>query len=307
MHLLDRLRAAVPGILDTTVRLGYLNEADVERAIRGPIQRYNERYRANAAPIEIEDTLVTTLIRDLRDSGGSRPSAEETGGPRTQIELPYLQLTMTKLWDAEGGRNATKLRSRYADAEARRRAADHARARRPNPQALPESEQALCVDIFRYLVTRSGAKIAYPAADLAAKVNEDRKEASDGPVPEATTDEVEAVLRKLTPTETRLLKPVKVKGDDAFELFHDVLAQPVLRWRREFITNVEAAAGKRGRAGRATSPQAGSSALASESLLIITTGIALIAIGAALLSPMCRPSAQGRLSEGALGLHSHST
>jgi tetratricopeptide (TPR) repeat protein len=68
-------------------------------------------------------------------------------------------------------------------------------------------------------------------------VKEDRKEAGDGPVPDATTDEVEAVLRKLTPSKTRLLKPVKVKGADAFELFHDVLAQPVLQWRREFITN----------------------------------------------------------------------
>jgi hypothetical protein len=39
LHLLDRLRAAIPGVLDTTVRLGYLNEADVERAIRGPVRR----------------------------------------------------------------------------------------------------------------------------------------------------------------------------------------------------------------------------------------------------------------------------
>jgi hypothetical protein len=85
------------------------NEADVERAIRGPIRRYNERYRANAAPVEIEDPLVEKVIRDLRESGG-RSGAEETGKSSAQIELPYLQLTMTKLWDAEGSRSATKLR-----------------------------------------------------------------------------------------------------------------------------------------------------------------------------------------------------
>jgi hypothetical protein len=236
LHLLDRLRAAIPGVLDTTVRLGYLNEADVERAIRGPVRRYNERYRANAAPVDIEDSLVTTLIRDLRDSGG-RPSGEEIGKGSTQIELPYLQLTMTKLWDAEGGRNATKLRLDTLTQklggvqQIMREHVDHVL------QVLSETEQALCADVFRYLVTPSGAKIAYPAADLAASVNEDRKEAGDGAVPAATTDEVEAVLRKLTPSKTRLLKPVKVKGADAFELFHDVLAQPVLRWRREFIAN----------------------------------------------------------------------
>lgn len=236
LHLLDRLRAVIPGILDTTVRLGYLNEADVERAIRGPIRTYNERYRANAAPVEIEDSLVEKVIRELGESRG-RPGAEETGKGSAQIELPYLQLTMTKLWDGEGGRSATKLRLETLTQKLggvqqimRKHVDDVLRA-------LPETEQALCVDVFRYLVTPSGAKIAYPAADLATKVNEDRKEAGDGTIPEATTDEVEAVLRKLTLSKTRLLKPVKVKGADAFELFHDVLAEPVLRWRREFIAN----------------------------------------------------------------------
>ncbi len=236
LHLLDRLRAAIPGVLDTTVRLGYLSETDVERAIRGPVRRYNERYREHAAPVEIEDALVTTLIKDLRESSG-RATAEETGKGSAQIELPYLQLTMTKLWEADGGRTATKLRLETLTQKLggvqqimRKHVDDVLRA-------LPETEQALCADIFRYLVTPSGAKIAYPAADLAASVNEDRKEAGDGLVPEATTNEVEAVLRRLTPSKSRLLKPVKVRDADAFELFHDVLAQPVLRWRREFIAN----------------------------------------------------------------------
>jgi tetratricopeptide (TPR) repeat protein len=235
LHLLDGLRAAIPGILDTTVRLGYLNEADVERAIRGPIRRYNECYRAHAAPVGIEDSLVEKVIRDLRESAG-RSGAEETGKGSAQIELPYLQLTMTKLWDAEGGRSATKLR---LDTLTQLGGVQQIMRKHVDDvlRALPETDQALCADVFRYLVTPSGAKIAYPAADLAASVNEDRKDAGDGPVLDATTDEVEAVLRKLTPSKTRLLKPVKIKGVDAFELFHDVLSQPVLQWRREFITN----------------------------------------------------------------------
>jgi hypothetical protein len=168
LHLLDRLRAAIPGILDTTVRLGYLNEADVERAIRGPIRTYNERYRANAAPVEIEDSLVEKVIRELGESRG-RPGAEETGEGSAQIELPYLQLTMTKLWDAEGSRSATKLRLDTLSQKLggvqqimRKHVDDVLRA-------LPETDQALCADVFRYLVTPSGAKIAYPAADLAAR------------------------------------------------------------------------------------------------------------------------------------------
>ena len=238
LHLLDNLRAIVPGILETTVRLGYLNDAAVEQAIRGPIDRYNEDYRRDAAPIAVDDALVHTLIRDLRQIGG-RPIDDVGGLQRVEpIELPYLQLTLTKLWFAEGGGNATALR---AETLTKKLGGVQQIAREHVDRilsGLTTEEQALCADIFRYLVTSSGSKIAYPADDLAKQVSEDRKQASQSGTDEiVVADEVAAVLRKLTPTETRLLKPVKVNGVDAFELFHDVLGQPVLSWRQAFNAN----------------------------------------------------------------------
>src|SRR5260370_35802966 len=52
LHLLDKLRATVPGILETTIQLGDLNDAGAEDAISGPIRKYNEIYRTDGLPGE---------------------------------------------------------------------------------------------------------------------------------------------------------------------------------------------------------------------------------------------------------------
>ena len=215
-----------------------MNDVAAEKAIRGPVEQYNKIYREGAAPIEVEDALVETLIRDLRQVGG-RSVGEGVGpGHLAPIELPYLQLTMTKLWAAERGGKATVLQAETLTKKlggVQQIAREHV-DRILN--ALTPNEQALCADIFRNLVTSSGSKIAYPTNDLARQVSEDRKQAGDRRADEIlAAQDVKAVVRKLTPTETRLLKPVKANGVDAFELFHDVLGPPVLRWRREFMAN----------------------------------------------------------------------
>jgi hypothetical protein len=200
LHLLDKVRAIFPGILDTTVRLGHLNDAAAKEAIRGPIRQYNKIYRQGTTSIEVEDDLVKTLIGDLRQAG-DRPIGDASGPqPPEPIELPYLQLTMTKLWAAEGGRDSTVLR---AETLTRKLGGVQQIAREHVDRilsGLTGKEQALCADIFGNLVTSSGSKIAYPTNDLARQINEDRKQAGGGRTNEIVgIDEVAAVLRRLTP------------------------------------------------------------------------------------------------------------
>jgi hypothetical protein len=239
LHLLDNLRATIPGVLETTVRLGHLNDAAAERAIRGPIRVYNEIYRQGAAAIEVEDRLVATLINKLRQGDG-RPITGAGSPPGSEaIELPYLQLTMTKLWAMEGGRKARRLRLETLTAKL---GGVQEIARNHVDDILSEltpKEQSLCAEIFRYLVTAGAGKIAYPTRDLTEQINEYYKQSGESGVDEIVPEEdVIAVLRKLARTETRLVKQVTTKGLAAFELFHDVLGQPVLRWRRAFSENV---------------------------------------------------------------------
>jgi hypothetical protein len=65
---------------------------------------YNHDYRKKDLAITVEDNLIATLVRQLKEGDtGFGGSYEPTAGER-RIELPYLQLAMTKLWEAEGGR-----------------------------------------------------------------------------------------------------------------------------------------------------------------------------------------------------------
>jgi len=91
---------------------------------------------------------------------------------------------------------------------------------------LSKPEQAVAADAFRFLVTRSKAKIAHTASDLA--------DWTKRPEPE-----VSAVLDKLSRGESgRILRPISPPSGESegtrYELFHDVLAEPILDWRRRY-------------------------------------------------------------------------
>jgi formylglycine-generating enzyme required for sulfatase activity len=223
LYQLDRLRAVVPGILETTIELRGLGDGGVRDAIVGPIERYNEQYRDKDSAIVVEDALVATLIRELKRADAASGKGRAMPGEGRRIELPYLQLALIKLWAAEGGAAASALR----EATLIDRLGGVGRIVRDHVNGvlgkLPADQQALCARLFDRLVTAIGGKIAYPTAALAAP-------AVVGPnVSEQT---VNAVLNKLTGREERILKPVMTDGGDGFELFHDVLGLPVLEWKR---------------------------------------------------------------------------
>ena len=110
LHRLDQLRAFIPGILNTTIELGGLNDAGIREAIVGPVTRYNENYRTEASAIRIEDGLVATLIGQLKETDNQVAGRRRAQDVKRRIELPYLQLALMKIWEAEGGNAATALR-----------------------------------------------------------------------------------------------------------------------------------------------------------------------------------------------------
>ncbi len=145
------------------------------------------------------------------------------------IELPYLQLALTKIWTAEEGPDARALReSTLIDASklggVQKIVEDHVNN---VMKRLTLDEKQLCVRLFDRLVTPIGSKIAYPTAGLA-----DRRIVGEGVRP----GQVEAVLNKLTPKDARILKPVVINGLPGFEIFHDVLAPAVLQWRERYTS-----------------------------------------------------------------------
>ena len=222
LYQLDQLRAFVPGILDTMIELRSLSDTGIKDAIRGPIGLYNANFRAGQPPVTIEDGLVATLIQQLKE-GDTQVTKSRVHSDR--VELPYLQLALIKLWQAEGGAAATALRESTLTTRlggVGRIVRDHVNG---VMGSLSAHEQSLCAKMFDRLVTPLGSKIAFPTAALAS--------------PEVVGDnvnpqQVEILLNKLTPTEARILKPVTTNGSSGFEIFHDVLGVPVLEWKRDW-------------------------------------------------------------------------
>ena len=223
LHELNEFRSLLPSILDTTIKLDHLTDFGVNEAISGPIARYNEDYRKEGPKITVEPQLIATLIRQLREPG----DGIGTGGSMAArgIELPYLQLALTKLWEAEGGIVATSLRAVTLGQQlggVRKIVRDHVNK---VMDTLSLDEQQLCSKTFDRLVTGVGSKIAYPTAAL---VNEEIVGQN------INIGVIETALEKLTPKEARILKPVITNSLPGFEIFHDVLWPPILEWRRSF-------------------------------------------------------------------------
>ena len=228
---LDRFKGQIPGLFENYLRMTHLDTNAARDAIVKPLDEYNRVY-ANGARIEIEPALVNAVLEQTRtgqvivgDAG--RGAVERAGGD--EIETPYLQLVMTRLWDETMRAGSYVLR-----AETLQRLGGAEKIVRTHldttMRALPEHEQQVAANIFNFLVTPSGTKIAHTARDLAdySRVLE---------------TEIAATLEKLSGGDIRILRPVAPPLDQPneprYEIFHDVLGAPILDWRARFVQQHE--------------------------------------------------------------------
>jgi WD40 repeat protein len=213
---LDRFKASIPGILDNYLRLDRLSREAGREAVERPLERWHE---LGGARVEVEHALTETVLdqvaagRIREGLGGAGTVAEERR--EESVEAPYLQLVMERIWEVEQEQQSPVLR--LATLEQLGGAAQIVAAHLERAMdALTSRQQVIASELLRQLVTPSGAKIAHATADLAGYAG----------VPE---DEARSVLDALAAL--RILRP----GDDGrFEIYHDVLAAPILAWRARF-------------------------------------------------------------------------
>jgi WD40 repeat protein len=226
---LDRFKGRIPGLLSNYLRVQHLDLRAARSAIEDPLREYNNRRTRGESSWTIEPELVSLVLEELQPG---RVVLGATGqgaiGPGTEpdrqeqrVETPFLQLVMTQLWATEAAAGSHVLHAatlgRLGGArEIVRSHLDQAMG------ALGEDEQDAAAQIFHYLVTPSGTKIAYTAADLAgyAKLPEER---------------IARLLEQLSLGDARAVRPVGPAPDGSgatrYEVFHDVLAPAVLDWR----------------------------------------------------------------------------
>ena len=214
---LDRFKASIPGILDNYLRLDRLSREAGRDAVERPLERWHE---LGGEEVEIEHALTETVLDQvavgrIREGlgGAGRVAAERR---EETVEAPYLQLVMERLWEVERERGSSILLLATLDELGGAGQIVAAHLERAM-DALTSRQQEIASDLLRQLVTPSGAKIAHAAPDLAGYANVAEPEARE-------------VLNALAAR--RILRP----GDDGrYEIYHDVLAAPILSWRARFV------------------------------------------------------------------------
>jgi WD40 repeat protein len=208
---LDAFKAEIPSVFSNQVRLDHLDRRAARSAIIGPIDRWNA---LTGDGITIEPGLVEAVLDEIADEG-------------EPIEAPYLQLVLERIWNAEraAGSSVLRLSALRSLGGAATIVHDHLEVAL---ESLDGSERDVASSMFEHLVTPSGTKIAHRAPDLADYAN----------VPEDVLRRVLAVL-----TRERIVH--SVDGSDRFEIFHDVLAEPIRAWRHERRLERERAAARR--------------------------------------------------------------
>jgi hypothetical protein len=236
---LDRFKGRIPSLFDNYLRLEHLGLDAARDAIVKPVEQYNF-LNTNRSPIGVEPELVAAVLAQVKTGelilGEVGRGVTKASHAKAQVETPYLQLVMTRLWDEERDQNSRILRLETLNGLGGAKAIVSTHLDRVMGN-LNKADQATAAVFFQYLVTPSGSKIAYPVSDLIAYT--DRSEA-----------EVELILKTLEKERVlRYIPPINQIGAVRYEIYHDVLARAILDWRSRFLqSQAKAEAKSRGRA-----------------------------------------------------------
>jgi hypothetical protein len=230
---LDRFKGWVPRLYDHNIRLEHLSRDAAQTAIVGPLDRYNSLVPPDRT-MSIEPGLIETLLDQVR-TGHVRVALEGTAPDRGDIETPYLQLVLTRLWYQERATGSSSLRQSTLDVLGG--AQTIVQTHLDNVIAdLSPAQVDVAAAVFHHLITTSGTKIALTAEDLA--------ELSGRPV-----SAVQDLLETLCSGPQRILRPVPptvgVAGPSRYEIFHDVMGSAVLDWRRRYVAQRQQTAASR--------------------------------------------------------------
>jgi WD40 repeat protein len=217
---LDRFKGRIPNLFANYLRLDHLDRRSAADAVLKPVERYNE---LTGESIEVEPELVEAVLDETAagqvdlGAAGRGIAIEEEGAGR--IEAAYLQLVLERLWEDERATGSSRLRVTTLASLGGAESIVRAHLRRA-VQELTTEQRDVAADVFRFLVTPSGTKIAHGVSDLAEY---------------SSVDEQRLMPVLSTLGRERIVRTVDGAGSNGarYEIFHDVLGEAVLAWRRE--------------------------------------------------------------------------
>ena len=223
----DLFSGRISNVYNNYLHLEYLAREAALEAIEKPVEIYNAEH-PEQEPIVLDDDLADAVLDEVKrgniELGTRRPDRDGGSWPSAnadEIETPFLQLVMTRLWECELAKGSRVLRTETLNDELGgaetivRNHVDRAL------MGLAGEELEAATDIFHDLVTPSGVKVAHTARDLAQMTAHSE-----------TT--VGAVLDRLYEERiVRAVDPAPGSGQARYEIFHDRLAAPILDWRQQ--------------------------------------------------------------------------
>lgn len=230
---LDRFKGRIPNLFDNYLRIQHLDREAARAAIEKPVEQYNRLRVRDGQQISIEPALVEAVLAQVRTGqvvlgeAGRGVIGGVTGVIPTeaQIETPYLQLVMTRLWDEEMRNASDVLRLETLNRLGRGERIVRTHLDGVMSELLP-TEQEPAARLFHYLVTPSGTKITHTVPDLAEYGG-------------LSQDQIVPILDRLSGAAIRILRPVAPSPNQPgvlrYEIFHDVLAPAILDWRTRYL------------------------------------------------------------------------
>ena len=228
----DHFKGRIANVYRNYLHLERLDRRSAREAIERPIEFFNSVHRG-VEPMSIDSDLVDAVLDQVRAGEVGRNQvgiggvSGRDGAARGAhgYETPYLQLVMSRLWQRERESGSHVLRRATLEElggaeEIVKRHLDEALS------GLTSQERETAIDVFHYLVTPSGTKIAYEIKDLPEYSGH-------------SVAEVNALIERLESGEQRVLRQVAAPPGSTdgprVEIFHDVLADAILDWRNRQI------------------------------------------------------------------------
>lgn len=229
-------KGRIPGLFGNLLKVNPLDYESAQDAVLKPVEEFNRQQIQPKAQINVDEELAEEVLNQVKigqvslgERGRGLYIISEPDPPPSNYEAPYLQLVMTRLWEKMEADKSHNLRlsmlNDLGGAEIIVKAHFNEQM-----SLLSNKEQDIAADIFQYLVTPAGSTIAYPVFDLVGTTNCDEKDLTD-------------LLDKLSRGNRRIIRPIgpspEQRDVELYEIFHDVLAQPVLTWRTQHLKEKE--------------------------------------------------------------------
>jgi hypothetical protein len=221
----QRFSIRIADLLANTLPLEHLNNEAARRAMVEPLRVFNEQHGLSVKGYTMESRLCDEILRQVQPRRFADHDAGEMAGNNGRVETPFLQLVLRELWDEESRAGSRILRLETLEQIGGARQIVEKHVNRVLANLPRERDREIAASMFRYLVTPSRSKIA-----------QDTKSLIDyGEAPET---EVRGVLSWLSDKpESRILR--RLDTPERYEIFHDVLAQPILDWRKRHFAEKE--------------------------------------------------------------------